>query len=65
MNVVFTGHYHAQDITMERWDDETFIFDVETGSFVTYPCPLREVKIAADTMLVTNLQEITSLMLRV
>jgi len=54
IKVVFTGHYHAQDITMERWDEETFIFDVETGSLVTYPCPVREVKIMNETMHITS-----------
>ncbi len=54
MSVVFTGHYHAQDITMKRWDEETFIFDVETGSLVTYPCPLRKVKISGETMSISS-----------
>jgi 3',5'-cyclic AMP phosphodiesterase CpdA len=54
IKVVFTGHYHAQDITMKRWDEETFIFDVETGSLVTYPCPVREVKIMDESMHITS-----------
>jgi 3',5'-cyclic AMP phosphodiesterase CpdA len=41
VRLVFTGHYHAQDITLERWNDGRFLYDVETGSLVTYPCPLR------------------------
>lgn len=54
MSVVFTGHYHAQDITMKRWDEETFIYDVETGSLVTYPCPLREVNISGEVMSISS-----------
>lgn len=50
IRVVFTGHYHAQDVTMKKWDEETFIFDVETGSLVTYPCPIREIRISNDSM---------------
>jgi 3',5'-cyclic AMP phosphodiesterase CpdA len=46
VRLVFTGHFHAQDITVSRWNDEgKFLFDVETGSLVTYPCPYRMVSI--------------------
>jgi UDP-2,3-diacylglucosamine pyrophosphatase LpxH len=41
VRLCFTGHYHAQDITVEHWDENTFIYDIETGSLVTYPCPVR------------------------
>jgi hypothetical protein len=42
LNLVFTGHYHANDIT--RMDfTSSVITDVETGSTVTYPCPYRMV----------------------
>src|SRR4030042_4968758 len=35
--IVFTGHYHAQDITVARWaEPNKFVFDIETGSLVTY-----------------------------
>lgn len=54
INVVFTGHYHAQDITMKEWNNEDFIIDVETGSLVTYPCPIREVKIMDGNMHITS-----------
>ena len=40
MNVVFTGHFHAQDIR-KMSNGTSFIFDIETGSSVTYPCPYR------------------------
>ncbi len=44
--MVFTGHYHSQDITVTRWTETNkFIFDIETGSLVTYPCPYRVVSI--------------------
>lgn len=55
VRLVFTGHFHAQDITVKKkWNEEQaaaperFVFDVETGSLVTYPCPYRLVSIAAD-----------------
>ncbi|MGC9342121.1 MAG: metallophosphoesterase family protein [Bacteroidales bacterium] len=49
MRMVFTGHYHAQDITSAHYSDNSFIFDIETGSLVTYPCPLRTVAIKNNT----------------
>ncbi len=48
LNLVFTGHYHAQDAVKRTMDDDSFIFDVETGSLVTYPIPIRYVSIAED-----------------
>ncbi len=40
MNVVFTGHFHAQDI-VKKTTNAGFVFDIETGSTVTSPCPYR------------------------
>jgi 3',5'-cyclic AMP phosphodiesterase CpdA len=40
VRLVFTGHYHAQDITLRKIDGTgRFVYDIETGSFVTHPCP--------------------------
>ncbi len=47
VRLVFTGHYHAQDVSMKRFGKK-FIYDIETGSFVTYPCPFRHIQITAD-----------------
>ena len=44
VRLVFTGHYHAQDITLGQFD-EKYIYDIETGSLVTAPCPIRFVEI--------------------
>jgi 3',5'-cyclic AMP phosphodiesterase CpdA len=44
VRLVFTGHYHAQDITLARFGDK-FIYDIETGSLITPPCPIRYLKI--------------------
>jgi len=44
--LVFTGHYHAQDVTVRHLPETNkFVFDIETGSLVTYPCPYRLVNI--------------------
>ena len=40
----FTGHYHALDITRSDFDGK-FIHDVETGSLITAPCPIRYVQL--------------------
>ncbi len=49
MRYVFTGHYHAQDVTAKRWPGtgmgNHFLFDIETGSLATYPVPWRLVQI--------------------
>ncbi|MCL1819174.1 MAG: metallophosphoesterase [Oscillospiraceae bacterium] len=41
VRAVFTGHYHAQDITRADFGDGGYIYDIETGSLVTHPCPIR------------------------
>jgi len=42
LNVVFTGHFHAQDIA-KGTGTKGYIYDVETGSTVTAPCPYRTI----------------------
>jgi predicted phosphodiesterase len=40
LSVIFTGHYHANDIT-ERITGNNQLYDIETGSLVTAPIPFR------------------------
>jgi predicted MPP superfamily phosphohydrolase len=40
LSVIFTGHYHANDIT-ERISGNNQLFEIETGSLVTAPIPYR------------------------
>jgi len=47
--LVFTGHYHAQDITLQRYSGGKYLFDIETGSLVTYPCPYRVVTLGGSS----------------
>lgn len=42
MNLIFTGHFHAHDITKKQGVDD-LLYDIETGSLVTYPSPFRMV----------------------
>jgi len=46
---IFTGHYHAQDVTRGEYNGKT-IHDIETGSLVTAPCPVRYVEINDNVM---------------
>lgn len=49
LKMVFTGHYHANDITRTVSDDGLpTLYDVETGSLVTYPSPIRFVSLTED-----------------
>lgn len=48
VGLVFSGHFHAQDITVGYFQDpKSFLFDIETGSPVSHPCPYRLVEITA------------------
>jgi len=49
VRTVFTGHYHAQDITHSE-NNRKNIYDIETGSLVTAPCPIRFVDIKNNVM---------------
>ena len=58
---IFTGHFHANDITLGVPSTSTkAIYDVETGSAVTYPCPYRVINVGDDTLAITT-QHITSI----
>jgi hypothetical protein len=46
VRVVFTGHYHAQDITLLKTGSGKFLYDIETGSLVSAPCSVRTVEIS-------------------
>ncbi|WP_432460596.1 MULTISPECIES: metallophosphoesterase family protein [unclassified Agarivorans] len=59
LNLVFTGHFHAQDVSMADYngDGSTLLYDVETGSTVTAPCPYRlvDVNIANQSFNISSL----------
>ena len=56
MSVMFTGHMHAVDIAAKTTDAGNTIYDIETGSGLTYPSPLRfvEVRRSADATVVST-----------
>lgn len=41
VRVAFTGHYHAQDISLGDFKENGFLYDIETGSLLTAPCAIR------------------------
>ncbi len=48
LNLVFTGHFHSQDVTLKTWENDgetVHLTDVETGSLVTWPNPFRVVSL--------------------
>ncbi len=49
LKVMLTGHSHAQDITQYKG-----MYDVETGSLVSYPSPYRLITIQGDKMKITT-----------
>jgi 3',5'-cyclic AMP phosphodiesterase CpdA len=61
VRMVFTGHYHSQDITVRTWKNGDALYDVETGSLVTYPNPVRSVEMAEDGKVRISTTRITSL----
>ena len=49
LRMAFTGHYHANDVTRQKWGASgNMVYDVETGSLVTFPCPWRVVTLKDD-----------------
>jgi len=58
MNVVFTGHFHAQDVSMLETLDGNKIYDVQTGSLVTYPIPFRVVDVKNDGEMVVKSERV-------
>jgi len=54
MKLVFTGHYHAQDVVKKDYGKDGEIYDIETGSLVTYPCPVRFVELSDNQVKINS-----------
>ena len=59
IKVVYTGHYHANDITQLTVDGKTFT-DIQTGSLVSWPSPYRILDIYGN-FLGINTKQVTSI----
>lgn len=53
LNVVFTGHFHSQDISSKGKGDNV-VYDIETGSTVSYPQPFRIIDFTDKGMKITT-----------
>lgn len=50
MKAIFTGHFHASDITAFDSDKGNRIYDIETGTLVSYPFSYRFVDLTSSGM---------------
>ena len=41
IGLVFTGHFHSQDVSVIETSNKKKLYDMETGSLLTYPSPIR------------------------
>ncbi|MHB1354994.1 MAG: metallophosphoesterase family protein [Anaerolineae bacterium] len=48
VRMVFSGHFHAQDIALAAGPANKALYDIQTGSMATYPNTYRLVTISAD-----------------
>ena len=49
VNVILTGHFHTSDIAYDWKDDaDNGIYDINTGSLISYPCDYRILTLSAD-----------------
>ncbi len=55
VDAIFTGHFHANDVTQGTVAAGAgFLYDIETGSAVTYPCPYRVIDLANGRMAIAT-----------
>lgn len=53
IEVMLTGHFHAQDVVALRFPNGA-LWDVQTGSIVTYPNPYRIIDLYKDRLEITS-----------
>ena len=62
LRMVFTGHFHANDITKKsNIGNTSYVYDIETGSTVTWPCPYRVMELKGDSLLSVVTNHITNI----
>jgi len=54
VRALFTGHYHAQDVALADYGENGFLYDIETGSLATAPCPIRYCELSGDELTVRS-----------
>lgn len=59
LKIMFTGHFHANDIVEQRSGNKV-LYDIETGSIVIYPCSYRLITYIKDSSLIITTKHITN-----
>lgn len=54
LQFIFTGHAHMQNISCITTQKGNTLWDINTGSLVGYPTPMRRVTLSRDAMTVTT-----------
>lgn len=52
LKLIFTGHFHANDITLHTSSQDNKIYDIETGALCSYPFAYRFVDLYTDKAVV-------------
>ncbi|MFR9165788.1 MAG: metallophosphoesterase family protein [Dysgonomonas sp.] len=60
VQVIFTGHFHSNDITEYTSKNKNKIYDIETGALCSYPYPYRFAELSKDSLTITT-KNITSI----
>lgn len=58
LSLMFTGHFHANDINLVSGSG---LHEIETGSLVTWPSPVRSVTLNGDRTIDTSTTSVTSI----
>lgn len=66
LRVIFTGHYHSQDVSnwLPTGPNSTVslpLYDIETSSLVGYPCAYRLASLSADGALTVTTRRVTEI----
>jgi len=59
LKIMFTGHFHATDIT-EQQSGNQILYDIETGSIIVFPCSYRLITYIKDSALIITTKHITN-----
>lgn len=51
---VLTGHIHANDISSAVTKNGNTVYDIQTGSLITYPCPYRHITFSQSQVDITT-----------
>lgn len=60
MKVIFTGHFHTNDITAFTSDSGNTIYDIETGTLSAYPFAFRRADLTSEGVNITT-KNVTSI----